>query len=185
MKTTEDNKQQDYVLLSLEKAKKTLREAKGNIEMEFWDSAANRLYYACFHAAEALLNEHGFFPKTHSGLSGLLGLHFIQTGIINEQQGSDYSRILKLREKADYNNRITVTLEEVKQSIIPAENFIVTAERLILEKRQSEQISQTQKNTSKVTIPTSETEIPRTLNFNGVEVPNPKHPENQKKGIRM
>lgn len=39
----------------LEKSKQALIEAKGNIEMQFWNTAANRLYYACYNAVSGLL----------------------------------------------------------------------------------------------------------------------------------
>jgi uncharacterized protein (UPF0332 family) len=41
------------VAYRLQKARDTLREAKGNIEIAYWHTAANRLYYACYYAASA------------------------------------------------------------------------------------------------------------------------------------
>ena len=48
----------------LEKANKTFAEAVSNINNYCWHAAANRLYYACFYAACALLINKGHTTRT-------------------------------------------------------------------------------------------------------------------------
>lgn len=43
------------VSIRMQKAKDTLLETKGILGLGYWRAAANRLYYACFYAASALL----------------------------------------------------------------------------------------------------------------------------------
>jgi len=130
MKLTDEERK--YVVEHrIHRAKETLTEAKGNIEMEFWHTAVNRLYYACYYAASALLIRDEHIVKTHSGAIGLLGEHFISKGLIDKEQGAFYSQLFELRQKGDYNDWIDVDPEQVKSAVNPAEEFIATIEKLI------------------------------------------------------
>ncbi len=44
----------------IEKSDQALLEAKGNINMRFWNTAANRLYYFCYNIMSALLLKSGY-----------------------------------------------------------------------------------------------------------------------------
>lgn len=66
------------VMLRMDKAKRFLREAEQMLEMELWDLAANRFYYACFHATQALLICYGLSAHTHAGTLGVFGIHFVK-----------------------------------------------------------------------------------------------------------
>ena len=52
----------------LERAKDTLLDIDVLIKNKRWHAAANRLYYACFYAACALLINNGYNAKTHNGV---------------------------------------------------------------------------------------------------------------------
>ena len=131
MKLTDAEREQ-VVLHRLQKAKDTLNEAKGNIEMEYWHTAANRLYYACYYVASALLIKHEHIAKTHSGVITLLGLHFVSKGLISDEQGIFYSQLFALRQTGDYSDWIEIKAETVKEMVVPSEEFIATIEKLIL-----------------------------------------------------
>jgi uncharacterized protein (UPF0332 family) len=115
----------------LQKAKDTLREAKGNIEIAYWHTVANRLYYACYYAASALLIKNGHIAQTHSGVIGLLGMHFISKGIISKELGKFYTKIFELRQTGDYSDWIAIEYADVQPLVEPAEEFIDTIEKLI------------------------------------------------------
>lgn len=51
-----NDERSSLVELRLEKAKRFIAEAEQMLSMELWDLAANRFYYSCFHAAQALFN---------------------------------------------------------------------------------------------------------------------------------
>lgn len=59
-------------------------------KMQQWNLAANRYYYACFHAVQALFIHNGLASKTHSGMLSQFGLHFIKTGIIEDRLSIHY-----------------------------------------------------------------------------------------------
>jgi uncharacterized protein (UPF0332 family) len=54
-----NDERSSLVELRLEKAKRFIAEAEQMLSMELWDLAANRFYYSCFHAAQALLIHYG------------------------------------------------------------------------------------------------------------------------------
>ena len=61
---------EDYIRYRLERAKETLLEVNSHLSNGFWNTAINRMYYACFYAVSALL------PKTVElvqRIKGLLG----------------------------------------------------------------------------------------------------------------
>jgi uncharacterized protein (UPF0332 family) len=115
----------------LQKAKDTLREAKGNVELAFWHTAVNRLYYACYYAASALLIKNGHIAQTHSGVIGLLGMHFIPKDIISREMGKFYIKVFELRQTGDYDDWVVIESADVEPLIEPAEKFIDTVEKLI------------------------------------------------------
>jgi uncharacterized protein (UPF0332 family) len=115
----------------LQKAKETLSEAKGNVEMGFWHTAANRLYYACYYAVTALLIKNGYSTHTHHGVFTLLGKHFVLEGIITSTQNKLYGTLLELRQNGDYNDWISIKENDVKPLVEPAKSFIAEIEKLI------------------------------------------------------
>ena len=65
----------------VQKAASGFVEASDNATMNNWNLVANRLYYAVFHMASALLIDKGFTSKTHSGVICLLGQEFATKGV--------------------------------------------------------------------------------------------------------
>jgi uncharacterized protein (UPF0332 family) len=84
MGLTEEEKRA-IVLLRLNNARQTLEDAKIIANSNLWKAAANRLYYACYYAASALMIKFGFEAKTHAGIIRLLGLHFISRNHIKNE----------------------------------------------------------------------------------------------------
>jgi len=115
----------------LQKAIATLAEAKGNIEMGFWHTAANRLYYACYYAVTALLIKNGHSTHTHNGVFTLLGKHFVLEGHITKEQNKLYGKLLEIRYTGDYDDKIIIKKEDITPLLEPAEKFIAEIENLI------------------------------------------------------
>ncbi len=123
------------IILRIEKAKRFLIEAEQMLALELWDMAANRFYYSCFHAVQALLVCYGLSAHTHAGTLGVFGMHFVKTGIISKELGAFFSRMEQLRMKADYNCEYSVSESDVESMVEPAHNFIETIDRLIASHR--------------------------------------------------
>lgn len=65
------------ISLQVEKAKRFLTQADEMVELKHWDLAANRYYYACFHAVQALFIAKGVNAHTHVGINTQFSLHFV------------------------------------------------------------------------------------------------------------
>ena len=126
-----DEERKTMVGLELEKADRFLKQASMMCEIEQWDIAANRYYYACFHAVQALFIHYGLASRRHSGMLTQLGLHFIKTGIIEDRLGAFLTRMEQLREKGDYNCLFDVTKDELLTFVEPAKELIDKIKQLI------------------------------------------------------
>ena len=66
------NEERDAIVkIRLQEAKETYAEVSILIDNKLWRTAVNRLYYACYYAASALMVQYGYQTRTHSGLIGL------------------------------------------------------------------------------------------------------------------
>ena len=119
------------VSIRLKKAKETMAEVHGNIQLGYWRTAANRLYYACYFAVSALLVKNGITAHTHAGVITMLGLHFVKKGIISKEQGRFYKELFYLRQDGDYDDWFEIGEDDVIPFLEPAEKFIVEIEGII------------------------------------------------------
>jgi uncharacterized protein (UPF0332 family) len=115
----------------LKKAKETFAEIPILIENKLWRNAANRLYYACFYAAMALLIKDGYQARTHSGVRALLGMYYVKTEMIAKELSEAYQKTFYLRQTGDYDDLVIITEDDVLNLIEPAERFITEIEKLI------------------------------------------------------
>jgi uncharacterized protein (UPF0332 family) len=126
-----DEERKSVARYRVEKANKTLAEAMSNVDNCCWHAAANRLYYACYYAANALLVNSGHVAKTHQGVFSRLGEHFVSSGLISKEQNKLYRRIFELRQTGDYDDFIEYSDSDILPLLEPAEQFIATIENLI------------------------------------------------------
>lgn len=67
-----------YVDEELRKAREALRDAERLDESGGSDEGiVNRLYYASFHAAQAVLYDRGVAPSSHGAVRNLFGAHVV------------------------------------------------------------------------------------------------------------
>jgi uncharacterized protein (UPF0332 family) len=126
-----ENDKRNLVSYRLSKAKDTLDEVELLINNQLWNTAINRLYYACYYAVKALLIDKGIKAETHNGVRQMLGLQFIKTGIIDKELGKFYSDIFDMRQSGDYEDFIDFNEEDVIDLRIPAKNLIEKIEELL------------------------------------------------------
>lgn len=129
-----DEDRNTMVGLEMEKAHKFMDQAHLMCTQEIWDLAANRYYYACFHAVQALFVYNGLNSRRHAGMLSQFGLYFIKTKVISDYLGGFLTRMEQLRERGDYNCVYSVTKEEIELMIAPATELISTIESLLKQK---------------------------------------------------
>lgn len=128
----EKDNQKILVSLQTEKAKRFLTQADEMANLKHWDLAANRYYYACFHAVQALFIAKGVNAHTHAGINTQFSLHFVKTGVVDISYGSFLARMFQLRQKADYNCAYEVSESEVQEIVELTHNFVNTIISLIV-----------------------------------------------------
>ena len=126
-----EEERKTVVKYRLECAYDTLLDVKLAIQNKRWKNAANRLYYACYYAAIALLLHDGYVARTHSGVKTLLGLHYEKEKIIDEGLMKAYKKMFNLRQTGDYDDMVIITEDDVMPLVAPAEKFIAEIENLI------------------------------------------------------
>lgn len=115
-----DTDRETLVKLEYEKAQRFLNQADNNYKVEEWEVAANRYYYACFHAVQALFIRNSIASHRHAGLLRLFGQNFIQTGMIDRSFGPFLNKMEQLRTKADYDVFFLVGKEDIDAMVEPS-----------------------------------------------------------------
>jgi uncharacterized protein (UPF0332 family) len=119
------------VALELKKARETYDEIEILVTANRLNGAANRMYYAVFHAVCALLIHDGIQVNTHKGSHALFSQQYIKTGILPREYGQLYNQLQTMREESDYNCAYDVEFEELQQRLEPTRRIIEDIERLV------------------------------------------------------
>ncbi|MBR6160613.1 MAG: HEPN domain-containing protein [Bacteroidales bacterium] len=69
-----------FVRYRLEKTEETYIAAQILYEAAQWNSVVNRLYYACFYVASAILLHRHISAKSHAGIIGQFSENVVRTG---------------------------------------------------------------------------------------------------------
>jgi hypothetical protein len=113
-----------YVRYRLVQARETLTAAQLLFENGLLRSAVNRLYYACFYVAEALLRTEGMHATTHRGVMSLLDIYWAKTGRISAEMASFYNEVFKERHEGDYVALTAFVLDDVRDWLRNAKSFV-------------------------------------------------------------
>ncbi len=128
--------EENYEALSqyrIERAHETLAEIPYLCEQGYFNTATNRLYYACYYAAVALLVKHHIATNTHAGVKTMLGLHFVSKGLISKESGRAFANLFDSRQRGDYDEFVYSTREEIDELYPKAQQFIKEIDKLLAE----------------------------------------------------
>lgn len=87
-------------------------------------AAQNRIYYALFYAAKAVLLTLGEEPVTHRGVTSLFGQKVVKEGPATREDGRFFADEQRKRYEADYEPGTKFEPEAIDESIAEAEKFI-------------------------------------------------------------
>ena len=118
------DERQAIVEYRMEKALRLFDQAKGIAPLQYWETVANRLYYAAYNAVTALLIANGDTAQTHNGVMRIFGLHFVKTSIVANELGELYKTLYSMRLTGDYDDFSCLSAENVSPLIAPTEEFI-------------------------------------------------------------
>lgn len=102
-----------------------LLEIKSHIGNGYYNTAMNRMYYACYYAASALLIKINITDvKRHATVRNLFNQHFVKTGIFDKKWGAFYSDVMDCRASADYEEFKVFTKAETEEMFPVVEEFV-------------------------------------------------------------
>lgn len=127
-----DNDRQTVVRLQLERAHRFLSQADEMYSLHHWDLAANRYYYACYHAVQGLfIYENLPATRKHASTRNQFTLQYVKTGRVELVYGSFFARMMELRQKADYNCAYDISEKDILDFVGLSRKFVTEIEKLI------------------------------------------------------
>ncbi|MFA6089119.1 MAG: HEPN domain-containing protein [Candidatus Woesearchaeota archaeon] len=141
----EQKKDESEIQGHLLKAEHNLRFIQENIKLGFLDWSITGCYYACYHAALALIISKGYSSKNHLATLCILIKEFYKKSLTKEDIETlsnllDYQDVLfyveskNKREDATYSTKIKFSEQEVLQLRIKSNLFIAKIKSILHEK---------------------------------------------------
>ena len=91
-------------LVRIEKAEHCIDSANAMIEIGFYLDAANRSYYAIFHAMRSVLALEGKDFSKHAGVISYFRKNYIKTGIFSIRHSRIIDDLFEVRSNSDYDD---------------------------------------------------------------------------------
>jgi uncharacterized protein (UPF0332 family) len=126
-----DKATQELIRGYLDKANENLGVAERLLASEDHEVSISRSYYASFYAAHALLLTEDLHVKSHGGLVGVFGLHFVKTGKIDKKYGRYLSNLFEDRQKSDYSVYSGLERPDAENALSEAQEFVREVSRLL------------------------------------------------------
>ena len=124
----------DLSTARIERSKDCLREAKLLLDNGEYRGAANRAYYAAFHALRAVLALDDFDSKKHSGVISKFRETYIKTGRFTPEMSDTISSLFRIRSASDYDDFYIASKADVETQYQRAEKLVAEIERYLSEK---------------------------------------------------
>jgi uncharacterized protein (UPF0332 family) len=126
-----DYTEEDYIKYRVDRAKETIDEVRIHIKNRFWNTAINRMYYACFYAVSALLAKERIEVSSHSGVRQKFGEYFVKTGIVDRDLAKHFTELFEKRYKGDYNDFYDYDEETVLRLFPVSQRFIEEVTKIL------------------------------------------------------
>lgn len=130
MTLTDDQKAQ-IIAVRVENAEQALRDAGRLLNDSSLRGAANRVYYAVFHAVSALALSRGVSFKKHDSLLTYFHKEFIKGGVLDRSHGRAVQKAADDRADADYSDFVSFTTERIATRLEEGRAFLDSAKKLL------------------------------------------------------
>ena len=118
------NPKQEFIQYRLDRAREALDDADFLLKAGRLNVAANRIYYAMFYAASALLATRDLSSARHSGVIALFNDGFVKPGLFPRELGRHLGRAFDLRMETDYRVLVTPNADELGEQMEHARIFV-------------------------------------------------------------
>lgn len=115
---------EDLARYRLEHAQQCLAAANVLLTIQDYKGAANRSYYAVFHAMRSILALDGLDFKKHSGVIAEFRKRYIKSGALSEQLSDTINELFQVRTDSDYDDFYLISLDEVQEQMKSAALFV-------------------------------------------------------------
>ena len=108
-----------------------LAEADLLISAQRWNGALNRMYYALFYAARALLALKRIDSSRHSGVISLFQEHFVKPGTVPTDIARALPQAFARRQRADYGDFEEAKEADVRTLRADVERFLLNCTAIV------------------------------------------------------
>ena len=126
-----ENEKQELINYRMSRVDETLKEVDFLVDNRLYNTAVNRLYYACFYAVSSLLVKNEIKAHKHAGVRQMFGLHFVSKGLVDKRLARFYTDLYDKRQTSDYDDFIDFTKEDVLSLIPTAKELIGEIKKLL------------------------------------------------------
>jgi len=112
------------ISLYLDRARKDLEAAEGNLEQGFYAVSVTRAYYAMFYAASALLASKGITRSKHSAVLAAFREQFAKPGLIEADYAKALGHAFDARLDSDYDITFVADQALAKEVLSEAHRFV-------------------------------------------------------------
>lgn len=122
----------DLIRYRLAKSDEVYKEAIDVAQMNHWNLAVNRLYYAIFHASTALLISTGNHTRTHAGTMRLIMLNYVKTRVLSQEEGNLISSLFNMRHTGDYDDLFDWRGDQIEPLMEPTKKLLKKIQALVI-----------------------------------------------------
>jgi uncharacterized protein len=115
----------------MQRARESLAEADVLVAARRWRGAVNRLYYAAFYAARAVLAIRNLDSSRHSGAIALFQQHVVKAGSVPLDVARALPRAFESRQSSDYADTADPTEDDVRVLRTDIEAFVDACAHLV------------------------------------------------------
>ena len=114
------------------RAEEALDDACFLCEHKRYNSAVNRLYYACFYIMNALLVVKDMTEaQTHNEVKSLLRQAFLKTGVFSVEMANHYNSLYDWCQEADYSDFVDFEQDATEVLIAKTKEFINEVKQIV------------------------------------------------------
>lgn len=114
----------ELIAHELRKAWDAFHNAKHDFQGGFMRGANNRLYYAAFYGASAVMLAEGISVSKHTGVRGFVNKELIKTGKFPIELGDVFNDLFEQRADGDYGSLVDIDPLVLAQQFPLVEDFL-------------------------------------------------------------
>ncbi len=122
------------IIAYFKRSQKTLQSADWLFRGKFYEDSMSRSYYAILYAASSALLIHDIKTKSHTAVNSLFGEKLVKNGEIEKEWAKILSKEQASRVEVDYMPDPNVNIEEAKEMLQKANQFVNRIQEYLISK---------------------------------------------------